>query len=76
MQQAESSHDIQVKRVWEPLLTPIEAAESPPHSPQDSPSPGAYPWHSSHQAGQALALSHLRFESLGGNPDSTMHRAQ
>jgi excisionase family DNA binding protein len=27
MHQAETSHDIQVKRVWEPLLTPIEAAD-------------------------------------------------
>jgi excisionase family DNA binding protein len=27
MHNAESSHDSQVKRVWEPLLTPIEAAQ-------------------------------------------------
>jgi excisionase family DNA binding protein len=27
MQQAETSHEAQVNRVWEPLLTPIEAAE-------------------------------------------------
>ena len=27
MQTASSSHDTQVKRVWEPLLTPIEAAD-------------------------------------------------
>jgi excisionase family DNA binding protein len=27
MHETEPSHDIQVKRVWEPLLTPIEAAE-------------------------------------------------
>lgn len=27
MQSASNSHDAQVKRVWEPLLTPIEAAE-------------------------------------------------
>ena len=27
MQSADSSHDTHVKRVWEPLLTPIEAAE-------------------------------------------------
>jgi excisionase family DNA binding protein len=27
MQQAKGSHDNQVKRVWEPLLTPIEAAD-------------------------------------------------
>jgi excisionase family DNA binding protein len=26
MQQANGSHSIQVKQVWEPLLTPIEAA--------------------------------------------------
>jgi len=25
--QAETSHDVQVQRVWEPLLTPIEAAD-------------------------------------------------
>ena len=27
MQSADSSHDTHVKRVWEPLLTPIEAAQ-------------------------------------------------
>ena len=27
MHNAESSHDSQVKRVWEPLLTPTEASE-------------------------------------------------
>jgi excisionase family DNA binding protein len=27
MQSASNSHDIQVTRVWEPLLTPYEAAE-------------------------------------------------
>jgi excisionase family DNA binding protein len=27
MQQADISHEVQIKRVWEPLLTPIEAAE-------------------------------------------------
>ena len=27
MQSASSTHDAQIKRVWEPLLTPIEAAE-------------------------------------------------
>ena len=27
MHETETSHDIQVKRAWEPLLTPIEAAD-------------------------------------------------
>jgi excisionase family DNA binding protein len=27
MHETETSHDVQVQRVWEPLLTPIEAAD-------------------------------------------------